>query len=497
MAGSDVEKATKKKEEEEAAAEASALGKSLARLSIEEGSGVRVVERIVHGGGGGAPPMMLNRTNYSDWAMITKLQLQADELWRVVETGQGTDRDDRRAMIALLKGVLPELMRILGAKATSKEAWDTLKTMRVGVERVREAKAQTHRSEYEVLRYKDGEGIESYVMRLRTIIDDLQALGDPVDEHKAVLKSLVDTKQLSLEELCGRLLVVEEREREETPAPGAQLLYTIDQWRAHEKQLDQGGASSGSGAGHGRGNGKPKNLHGGSGRGQGGGRGNGGPATPKQKGNCRYCGIPGHWAKECRKKERDQREQPDQQANVAQVDVEQPGLLLATCAVVNGESVNGGAREPGTEIFHNEARVVPVATDDDRWYLDTGASNHMTGRRDMLSELDETVRGTVHFGDGSVVQICGRGVVLFTCRNGEHRALADVYYIPQLRTSIVSIGQLDERGCKAVIEDGELCLYDRQRLLLARVRQTSNRLYVVALNLAVPVCLLAGAQDDA
>ena len=45
--------------------------------------------------------------------------------------------------------------------------------MRVGVEHVREAKAQTRRSEYEALRYTDGEGIESYVMRLRTIIVEL------------------------------------------------------------------------------------------------------------------------------------------------------------------------------------------------------------------------------------------------------------------------------------------------------------------------------------
>ena len=80
MAGSDEEKVHKKLEEEKAKAEASELGKSLARLSTEEGSGVRVVERVVHSGGGGGPPMMLTRTNYSDWALITKLQLQADEL---------------------------------------------------------------------------------------------------------------------------------------------------------------------------------------------------------------------------------------------------------------------------------------------------------------------------------------------------------------------------------------------------------------------------------
>jgi hypothetical protein len=114
----------------------------------------------------------------------------------------------------------------------------------------------------------------------------------------------------------------------------------------------------------------------------------------------------------------------------------------------------------------------------------------------MLSHIDETVRDTVKFGDGSVVQICGRGSVVFSCKIGEHRALSDVYYIPKLRMSIVSLGQLDENGCKSVIENGELCLYDRQRLLLARVRRTSNRLYGVTLNLAAPVCLLAGNVDE-
>ena len=40
-----------------------------------------------------------------------------------------------------------------------------------------------------------------------------------------------------------------------------------------------------------------------------------------------------------------------------------------------------------------------------RWILDTGATNHMTGERSIFSELDTCVRGTVRFGDGSVVAI--------------------------------------------------------------------------------------------
>ena len=40
-----------------------------------------------------------------------------------------------------------------------------------------------------------------------------------------------------------------------------------------------------------------------------------------------------------------------------------------------------------------------------RWYLDSGASNHMTGSKEAFSELDGNVTGTVKFGDGSRVAI--------------------------------------------------------------------------------------------
>ena len=72
-----------------------------------------------------------------------------------------------------------------------------------------------------------------------------------------------------------------------------------------------------------------------------------------------------------------------------------------------------------------------------RWYLDSGASNHMTGSKEAFFKLDNDVTGTVKFGDGSRVAIQGRGTI-FRCQNGEHRALTDVYYILQLRSSIIS-----------------------------------------------------------
>lgn len=50
-----------------------------------------------------------------------------------------------------------------------------------------------------------------------------------------------------------------------------------------------------------------------------------------------------------------------------------------------------------------------------RWYLDSGARNHMTGSKAAFSELDENVTGTVKFGDGSRVTIRGRGTIILRC----------------------------------------------------------------------------------
>ena len=103
------------------------------------------------------------------------------------------------------------------------------------------------------------------------------------------------------------------------------------------------------------------------------------------------------------------------------------------------------------------------------WVLDTGATSHMTGDRTMFAELDTSIVGTVKFGDGSVVDICGQGTVLFVGRTNEHLAIQGVYWIPRLNTHIISLGQLDEIGFEVLIKGGVLRMRDREIHLLVKV----------------------------
>lgn len=148
-------------------------------------------------------------------------------------------------------------------------------------------------------------------------------------------------------------------------------------------------------------------------------------------------------------------------------------------------------------VFLNEERVFPVPSPDGLWYFDTGASSHMTGEKHVFATLDETVRGSVKFGDGSLVSICGKGSVLFRGQSGDQRVLAGVYYIPSLRSNIISVGQLDEGGYKIGIADGMMTIRDPVHSLLARVKRTGNRLYTGILSHDTPVCLMSKTDDAA
>ncbi|GJR35223.1 zinc finger, CCHC-type containing protein [Tanacetum coccineum] len=88
-----------------------------------------------------------------------------------------------------------------------------------------------------------------------------------------------------------------------------------------------------------------------------------------------------------------------------------------------------------------------ATTDASIWYLDNGASNHMTGTKSHFRDIDESIIRRVRFGDGSYVKIKGRGSILLGCRNHEQKIVSDVYYIPNLKSNILSLGQLTEIGC--------------------------------------------------
>ncbi|GKD12058.1 zinc finger, CCHC-type containing protein [Tanacetum coccineum] len=105
--------------------------------------------------------------------------------------------------------------------------------------------------------------------------------------------------------------------------------------------------------------------------------------------------------------------------------------------------------------------------------------------------------GRIRFGDGSYVQIKGRGSILLGCKNNEQKIVSDVYYIPNLKSNIISLGQLTEIGCKIIMDGNKLTLYDKNKKLLIKVERSKNRLYSTRLQIEAPICLLANVDNQA
>nr|KYP66212.1 hypothetical protein KK1_012498 [Cajanus cajan] len=72
-------------------------------------------------------------------------------------------------------------------------------------------------------------------------------------------------------------------------------------------------------------------------------------------------------------------------------------------------------RRDEAQITHEEdndsKQVLLMATtvqaeglEDNSWYLDTGCSTHMTGRKDWFASLDESIKSKVKFVDARVLK---------------------------------------------------------------------------------------------
>jgi hypothetical protein len=293
-----------------------------------------------------------------------------------------------------------------------------------------------------------------------------------------------------LEDASGRLRAAQEAEAEDDAPPprsDGKLYLTREQWEAQAEKEKRRHSDAG-GSAH-----KSGNRRGKARRGHPSGDAQTGPERKLGINQCRRCLKSGHWARECPTKPK------KAESHVAQADEDEGPTLFFASARVNARPA---AHTSVVDLV--EAKVFAQLDGDNGgvrdaglWYLDTGATNNMTGAREAFSELNTNIRGTVRFGDGSVVAIEGRESILFEARTGEHQHLDDVYFIPRLTANIVSLGQLDEGGCPVHINHAVLRIWDEKRRLIARVKWPAARLYLIRLKIAKPVGLVARRNDEA
>lgn len=139
-------------------------------------------------------------------------------------------------------------------------------------------------------------------------------------------------------------------------------------------------------------------------------------------------------------------------------------------------------------VYINENNCIPdkYETNSDAkdiWYFDNRASNHMTGDQRYFSSLDKTITWKVRFGDDSRIDIKGKGTIYFVDMNGEPMKMTDVYFIPDLRSNIISLGQATESGCEIRLKGEHLSMHDQPSKLLFKAHRSKNILDKVSMGI--------------
>jgi transposase InsO family protein len=345
----------------------------------------------------------LDVDNYATWSVQMKFLLITKGLWGTTQSVLPEDASaamketDQKALAIIGLCVKECHLPTLAACETAKEAWDALQA-------VYEAKSNARRlqlrRELTTLRKEQEEPLTKYVARARAIRDQLKSIGAQLSDDDIVMAVLAglppeyDTLVTVLTASDGKL---------DLDRVFAKLLQVEQrQTDSAEREYTSAYFSKGGRPGKPRPQDRRQPTAGGK--------------------ECYYCGKKGHFKRDCKFRIR------DEQRNKGGGPSSRNGVALAASA---------------------------SSLDRDAWVLDSGASRHMTCRKEnFISSRSVDGDCTVTFGNMGKGKAAAVGDVKLcsyynpkTCST-EDVILKDVWYVPEAGVNLLSIRKALTNGAK-------------------------------------------------
>ncbi|XP_047158680.1 uncharacterized protein LOC124829252 [Vigna umbellata] len=373
------------------------------------------------------------------------------------------------------------------------------------------------------------ETIEGYISRIQVIVNVMRACDKIVKDKKIVHKILRtltpqydhivvaieesrDLEKMKVEELQNSLeahkqRLMERKAAEQDTTQNTNQALQVKTYKNRGNNRGRGRSRGGRGGiNGGRHNGEQnkdvESNEQGSCRGRGKPKGRGGRKNPDKRNiQCFTCIKYGHYSSECWHNENVKKDHNDE-VNLAKEELESESDHVILMTIVVDRRKNDKCVMAYGDFFQNTTSVkndkwprnatqaeqvsltgeIDHAREDMSWYLDIECSNHMTGNKRWIIDLDTSVKSVVRFVDDSIIRAEGLGKVLITRKDGKSVFMHNVLYVPTMKSNLLSLGQLLEKGYTMNLCEKNIEVYDEKQRLIIKAPLARNRTFKVNLN---------------
>jgi len=387
-------------------------------------------------------------SNFSVWKLRIMNVLQELELEQFVTTvmeepatnaGRAAFRKNQaKAKRVIFDSVKDSIMPVLTSLMTAKDCYDTLMNL---YEKTTPSQKRNLKNKLKFLKMEKGESIASFCSKIAQIRDQLLVTGITVEDDdlvQAIFDGLPPSWDTFLASVNGR----------ETQPAFERLWHDCLQEegrmtaRTGTTNIDNVALAAKTRRGR-----KPPQKH---------------FQKNKYKGNfkgkdfdmskiiCFNCNKKGHYARDCRSKKRGFHK----------------GKHHASTAEEGGSgqkaSESPKRQENKREYYLVSALSGHLTTDRNSWLVDSGASKHMTGYKNILSVFrKKTSAVQVQLGDNSCHDIKGIGSTSLQLKSGSIIHIDEILFVPGLKKNLLSVSALEDKGFKVAFMDGKAVLWPK------------------------------------
>ena len=175
----------------------------------------------------------------------------------------------------------------------------------------------------------------------------------------------------------------------------------------------------------------------------------------KKNAKCRYCGKKGHYERECRTKEKDKK--------------------LGKLKNFQKQHANTVDKKDSTQkdesVFVAALSVTTMS--DKEWYIDSGASQHMTRHRSWFSNYENLPSGPkVYLGGDTGLAIKEKGKISFQLPNKVQKDVHDILHVEGLAKNLLSISKMKDQGYEVSFKV-DTCLMKCDNTIIKGIRSRS------------------------